>query len=201
MDLREEWKCEEHDTHVCYKKDDEHFPLNRWKMKAWAAALVCWLCIFSFIVLIFVKAASQPGVSMHDPPPTLFQPEDAVRSRVVRPRGHTGPRHRHSGSDSAVEAGTMMSAFFASLLQNRALPQVGPVTPRHSSKHYLSPISSPAGPPDSSSPLPSQEDELRLCLEAFGRAKSIATEAIEVAVEGLSEKHYTADALSFVAVQ
>jgi len=95
----------------------------------------------------------------------------------------------------------MVSAFFASLLQNCALPQAGPVTPWHSSKHYLSPTSSPAGPPDSSSPLPHQEDELHLCLEAFGHAKSIATEAIEVAVEGLAEKHYTADALSFVGVQ
>ena len=81
MDLREEWKCEEHDTNVCYKKDDEHFPLNHWKMKVWATALVCWLCIFSFIILIFVKAASQPGISMREPSPTLFQPEDAVRSR------------------------------------------------------------------------------------------------------------------------
>lgn len=184
MDLREEWKCDEHDNGACYKKEDEHFPLNRWKVKHWAAAI----------------AGSQAGVSMRDPPPTLFRPDDAIRSRVIRPRGRTGPRHQRAGSDSAVEAGTMMSAFFSSLLQNNvAFP---PVTPRRPKKHYLSPASSPAGPPESSSPLPAQEDELRLCLEAFGCAKpSISPEEITVAVTALSEKHYTADTLSFAGVQ
>lgn len=40
MDLREEWKCDEHENGACYKKEDEHFPLNRWKVKHWAAAIV-----------------------------------------------------------------------------------------------------------------------------------------------------------------
>ena len=137
---------------------------------------------------------------MRDPPPTLFQPDDAICSRVIKPRGRNGPCHQHTRSDSAVEAGTMMSAFFSSLLQNHvAFP---PITPQRPNKHYLSPASSPAGPPDSSSPLPAQADELHLCLEAFGRAKpSISPEQITVAVTALTEKRYTADTLSFAGVQ
>src|SRR5271170_4242548 len=44
LDLKEEWKCEEHDS-VCFRKDGQHFPLNRWKLKTWAAAIVCYIPI------------------------------------------------------------------------------------------------------------------------------------------------------------
>ncbi|KAF8193679.1 hypothetical protein BJ912DRAFT_1057368 [Pholiota molesta] len=183
MDLREEWKCAEHDTGACYRKDSAHFPLNRWKTKTWAAAI----------------AANEPGVTMRDPPSTLFRVDDALTSRVIKSCGRSGPHstHQHTASDSAIEAGTIMSAFFTSLLQQNHL--MAPLTP--ACKHHISPMSSPAGPPDLSSPISIPEDNLPIVLEAFGHAKSIPEEAIDLAVAGLTEKRYTADTLSFAGVQ
>ena len=40
IDIHEKWKCENYDNY-CYQKDKQHFPLNRWKLKMWAAAIVC----------------------------------------------------------------------------------------------------------------------------------------------------------------
>ena len=41
MDLRDEWKCEEHNQGACFKHEGKHYPINRWKVKSWAAAIVC----------------------------------------------------------------------------------------------------------------------------------------------------------------
>jgi hypothetical protein len=41
MDLREEWKCEEHSQGACFTCKGRHYPINRWKVKSWAAAIVC----------------------------------------------------------------------------------------------------------------------------------------------------------------
>ena len=61
-------------------------------------------------------------------------------------------------------------------------------------------MSSPVAPTNSS-PIPAKEDQLHLCLEAFGRAKSISNEEIAAAVATLCEKDYTADTLSFAGVE
>jgi hypothetical protein len=53
MDIREEWKCDEHDDH-CYQKDGQHFPLNRWKLKSWAAAIVQYH--FNLYILVLTTA-------------------------------------------------------------------------------------------------------------------------------------------------
>ena len=51
-----------------------------------------------------------------------------------------------------------------------------------------------------SSPAPAVEDELRLCLDAFGTAKSIGPDLIDAAFDGLSLKGYTPDALEVISI-
>jgi hypothetical protein len=48
-----------------------------------------------------------------------------------------------------------------------------------------------------SSPAPAVEDELRLCLNAFGKAKLISPDAVNMAFDGLDSKGYTPDALEW----
>lgn len=126
------------------------------------------------------------------PPVNLFRPEDAQRSRVVKSRGSSGPRSSIDAMDTTLP---MFTALFNTILQHKSAPVLAPPVTPHSRKRYLSPTSSPAGPP--SSPPPAQEDELRLCLEAFGRAKNIPSDQIGTALISLADKHYTPDTLPF----
>jgi len=50
------------------------------------------------------------------------------------------------------------------------------------------------------SPAPAIEDELRLCLNEFRRAKSVNANAIDVAFNGLDMKGYMPDTLEVISV-
>jgi hypothetical protein len=51
-----------------------------------------------------------------------------------------------------------------------------------------------------SSPAPAIGDELRLRLDAFGNTKSVSTDLIDAAFDGLNVKGYTPDALEVISI-
>jgi hypothetical protein len=82
-----------------------------------------------------------------------------------------------------------------------------PVTPTH--KHTQDESLTPSGhancrtwvaPPFELSPAPAVKDELRLCLDKFGRAKSVDADAVDAAFNGLNVKGYMPDTLEVISV-
>ncbi|KAI0260989.1 hypothetical protein BGY98DRAFT_75869 [Russula aff. rugulosa BPL654] len=187
MDIREEWKCEEHDD-FCYQKDGQHFPLNRWKLKAWAAAV----------------AAGK--TTPREPPVDLFRDDDARRMVTTKQRGRTGPNSR-SNDHIHDNTAQLLSAVIplVTALTQRHNETHSPVTPTHkrARDESLTPVEHAncrtrvALP---LSPAPAVEDELRLCLDEFGRAKSVDADAIDAAFNGLNVKGYTPDTLEVISV-
>jgi hypothetical protein len=60
--------------------------------------------------------------------------------------------------------------------------------------------STAAAPMPPSSPPPQYEDELRICLEAFGRAKNIDDDTISWCVDAFQNEEYTADVINEATV-
>lgn len=51
-----------------------------------------------------------------------------------------------------------------------------------------------------SSPAPAVEDDLRQCLDAFGKAKLVGADAVNIAFDGLDSKGYTPDTLEMISI-
>ncbi|KZP18181.1 hypothetical protein FIBSPDRAFT_1028306 [Athelia psychrophila] len=184
VDIREEWKCEEHDG-TCYRKDGSHYPANRWKLKSWAAA----------IVSINVSILTTPAT----PPPDLFTEDNARPSHSSKPsRGRNGPRPQ--SIDFSQLLGTILPGFVGAI-QGSLQP---PTTP-HKRTRTSSTSPSPARqrqrliPP--SSPAPLAEDELRLCVNAFGKFKDIGQPVLDNIFDSLDSHGYTPDALEVVRIE
>jgi len=197
LELKEEHQCSEHDG-ICYKSGGLHYPLNRWKIKEWAAAIAA-------------KKATH-----WDPPDGLFREDDARQSRVVKSRGRTGPRSALADSPPRSEAAQLLTAvlpLLTSMATNMRTPLSNtainiPITPRNCKRgrsvSFSSPLSSLHNnktPLIPSSPAPPVEDELRLCLEAFGRAKSLSSDIVDAAFQGLSDKGYAPDSIGVIRVE
>ena len=68
MDIKEEWKCEEHDG-TCYHKDKAcqdgpHFVVNWWRLKGWASTIVCVKPLSSFLSILNVSRPRMPHFLM-----------------------------------------------------------------------------------------------------------------------------------------
>jgi len=72
--------------------------------------------------------------------------------------------------------------------------------PRDESLTPLGHISSRSHMALPSSPAPAIEDELRLCLDAFGNTRFVSTDLIDAAFDGLDSKGYTPDALEVISI-
>jgi hypothetical protein len=202
MDIREEWKCDEHDDQ-CYQKDGQHFPLNRWKLKAWAAAVVLslrFIYTFPFSLRILYQAAGK--TTPREPPSNLFLGEDARRTVQTKSRGRIGNSRSNDANNDTAQL--LMAALVTALTQRQG-DNHPPVTPtrKRTRDESLTPSNhtssrSHVAPP--SSPAPAVEDELRLCLDAFGSAKSVSTDLVDAAFDGLNSKGYTPDVLEVISV-
>jgi hypothetical protein len=139
-----------------------------------------------------------------EPPSDLFLDEDARRTAQTKPRGRNG---NSRSNDTTNDTAQLLSAFFplVTALSQRQGNIYPPVTPTHkrTRDESLTPLGhvsrrSRVAPP--SSPAPAVEDELRLCLDAFGNAKSIGTDLIDAAFDGLNLKGYTPEALEVISI-
>lgn len=191
MDLKEEWKCEDHNG-TCYRKDNKHFTLKRWKLKTWAAAIAA------------------KTTTPRDPPVDLFRDDDARPSFPVKARGRGGPRHTpDQGESDATRLISAVIPHITSLSQNIPLHRTdtpkAPSMPRRLKRTYTlygdpNPTSSHSDSPPSSPPPP-VELELKQYVEAFGHTKSLDENTVIVIFEGLHTKGYSPDGIDVIRVE
>jgi len=195
VDLKEEWKCEEHEG-TCYRNENGHFPVNRWKLKKWAAAI----------------AANT--TTPRDPPADLFRDDDARPSFPVKARGRTGPRGQGSdqGESDTTRLISAVIPLITSFSQNMVPLRQNDVLQTPSKPHlkrtfdafYVprtpskSQASQQDGPP--TSPLPPVETELQLFVTAFGKAKSLDENTVDLIFKGLQDKDYSPDSLDILTI-
>jgi hypothetical protein len=152
-----------------------------------------------FLYLLRLSQAAKQATP-RTPPDDLFRPGDAQHSSSRnKARGRTGPRSHQMSSSTDLSFGEILSAAFTPLLSNMVhnLAHTSPSTP-HRRKRALSINSSPIPPP--SSPLLLQPNDLVMCLEAFGHAKSIDSIVIENAYIALSAREYMPDILELTGI-
>lgn len=118
------------------------------------------------------------------------------------PRGCSGPGSTSSdGPSGAPDVATLLLSIVVPMVTMMA--QSVTSTMQKASHRQRSPPSSlpPSSPPPSSSPPyssspPPVQDELDIFLEAFGCAKEISEECIDMMSVGLKAGYYTPDAIS-----
>lgn len=124
----------------------------------------------------------------------------------MKPRGRAGPNVRSSDqtSETSTQLLTALLPLVTALTQRQG-EICPPVTPTH--KRTRDESVTPSGHVSrrsrvvlSSSPAPAVEDELQLCLDAFGKAKSISADAVNMAFDGLDSKGYTPDTLEMISI-
>jgi hypothetical protein len=106
---------------------------------------------------------------------------------------HASVPEANSGSDLGAVL-TSIAAPFMKSLATMAMSHVTPLAPSApstSSVDHLSPLRL-------SSPPPAVEDELVICLKAFGVSRGLTAETIDKACAGLEEFAYTPDIMGEV---
>ena len=123
----------------------------------------------------------------------------------TKPRGHTGPNGRlgdHTGDTTQLLTAFLLLITTLAQRQGNIHPPVTPTLKRtrEESQTLSGHADRRARMASPSSPAPCVEDELRVCLDAFGKMKSIDSAAIDAAFDGLSSKGYTPDSLDVISV-
>jgi len=176
-DIKASWHCDKHG--YCFiTKDADHIELNRFRLQAWATAILAGQC-----------------VATGAPPNDLLQAwvgcprVSAIPLAKLVPRGRSGPGRTSS---------EVSTSDTTNLLLTTVVPMVTMMahnitsTMQKSSRHRTPPSS----PPRQSSPPPAIEDELQTFLNAFGRAKGISADVISDVHECLRDAHYSPDAIA-----
>lgn len=136
------------------------------------------------------------------PPNELIQswigPRAASTALSKVPRGRSGPGHSSPEVPASTDATTLLLTTMVPVMAMVAQNMNSAI--RRSSRQKSPPSSPPSSPPRNSSPPPPIADELQIFLEAFGRAKGIATDIISDVYERLNAVHYSPDAVSEISL-
>jgi len=202
MELKATWPCSTHlNEHggagFCYVTNtSEHVRLNARRLKAWAAAIVCFSITSLLALNLFFQAAH---VATKLVPPNISEFDGSRDGRLPgpRPRGRAGPGL--SAATPNQQLGDMMQ-FISGLL-----PLLGNMSRKRARSESSSPIrrspvtpvrKAPVSPP--LSPIPTANSELRSCLSDFAEAKGID---LTVCEESLTALDLTPDIIPDVPVQ
>ena len=156
------------------------------------------------VVLPYILYQAAGKTTPHEPPPNLFLGDDARRTVQTKLRGHIGNGRSNDVTNDTTQLLMAFLPLVTALTQRQGDTHDPPITPTRkrtrdnsltlsshvNSQSYVTP----------SSPAPAIEDELQLFLNAFGNAKSVSIELIDVAFDGLNSKGYTPDALEVISV-
>jgi len=158
------WTCEEHGT--CFiTSESVHILLNRFRLKAWATAVLAGRCIIS------------------EPPPSELLREWLGNNKASAPSTATAHPVAPAASTSNSDAAALMMATMVPVMTMMAHN----LTESMSKKSKASRLSPPSSPVRQSSPLPAISDELEHFLDAFSRAKEIPEDRLTIAREQLHE--------------
>jgi hypothetical protein len=139
-----------------------------------------------------------------EPPPDLFLNDDTRYTAQTKLHGRVGNSHSNDATNDTTQ---LLMAFLplVTALTQRQGDTHPPVTPTR--KRTRDESLTPSGhvshqshvvlPP---SPALAIEDELRLCLDAFGNTRSVSTDLVDAAFDGLNSKGYMPDALEVISV-
>ncbi|KAI0690535.1 hypothetical protein BC835DRAFT_1364246 [Cytidiella melzeri] len=128
----------------------------------------------------------------------------SLSSAASRPRGRAGPNPATTPSTSMTDMNSLLLGLATPLI-TMAMQQMSswhPNSPSHcpaAVTHPRSPVTPSRDP--HSSPLPPVDDELRLCLEAFGCAKHLVPDVVARALAGLNDAAYSSDTIDNPTVE
>ncbi|KAH7923606.1 hypothetical protein BV22DRAFT_1048078 [Leucogyrophana mollusca] len=175
-EIKQYWPCQKH-GHCYIDFNCEHIELNRFRLNAWAAALIADDNIL----------ASQP------PPEELLLEWRSIRPMHVplpKRRGVTGPHRDRATASSDMNSGADFGAVLTSLA-GPFIKSLANIAVTSLSTSLNPPV--PQSPHRLSSPPPAVEDELVACLRAFGSARRLSQDSIDKAIGALEEAAYTPD--------
>ncbi|KAI0685325.1 hypothetical protein BC835DRAFT_1421345 [Cytidiella melzeri] len=194
--IKAHWDCGLHGGHCYLSADTTHVILNRFRLKQWGAANVA------------------EARSPMEPPPQVLLLEwtgtvntagsSSLSSAASRPRGRAGPNLATTPSTSMTDTNSLLLGLATPLIA-MAMQQMSSWRPNSPSRrsaavtHPRSPVTPSRDP--RSSPPPPVDDELRLCLEAFGRAKHLVPEVVARALAGLDDAAYSPDTIDNPTVE
>ncbi|TCD62482.1 hypothetical protein EIP91_006803 [Steccherinum ochraceum] len=188
-EIKSTWICDNHNGSCFIGEDAQHIPLNRFRLKQWASALR------ARPDLLKVSGAP-PEELLQEWRPELLSTSGSGRSASasgsvstpVRPRGRNGP-YPIAPSPAAPAFQFDPNALLGLMaplatVAMKALEQSPERASASRSREHMS------------SPPPALEDELSLCLQAFGRAKRVDADAVMTAVEALGEAGYEPETIA-----
>ncbi|KAI0691893.1 hypothetical protein BC835DRAFT_1359293 [Cytidiella melzeri] len=124
----------------------------------------------------------------------------SLSSAASRPRGPAGPNPATTPSTFMTDTNSLLLGLATPLI-TMAMQQMSSWHPNSPSRrsaavtHPRSPVTPSCDP--RSSPLPPVDDELCLCLEAFGRAKHLVPNVVAHTLAGLDDAAYSPDLCMF----